>query len=145
MNQNDITIEQLRKIKSLARFKDEELLEFLHFVELTPIAHDTELFHEGNPGDAMYLILDGQMQVYTEKPDGEIEILKILQTGEAFGDLALFYHTKRAASVKALKDSQLLKLTAASLENLTAKQAGLASKFLFSMANSLSQMYAHHK
>jgi CRP-like cAMP-binding protein len=145
MNQNDITIEQLRKIKSLARFKDEELLEFLHFVELTTIAHDTELFHEGNPGDAMYLILDGQMQVYTEKPDGEIEILKILQTGEAFGDLALFYHTKRAASVKALKDSQLLKLTAASLENLTAKQAGLASKFLFSMANSLSQMYAHHK
>jgi len=145
MDNIDIKPEQLRKIKSLSRFKDEELLEFLHFVELTPCAQDVELFHEGNPGDAMFLILEGQMQVYSEKPDGEVVNLKLLQTGDAFGDLALFHHMKRAASVKAVKDSLLLKLTAGSLENLSAKQSGLASKFLFSLANSLSQMYSHFK
>lgn len=145
MENSDVKIEQLKKIKSLSQFKDAELAEFLHFVEITTCAHDIELFHEGSQGDSMYFILEGQMQVYTQKPNGEVEVLKVLQDGDAFGDLGLFHHMKRSASVKAVKDSVLLKLTAASLDNLTHKQAGLASKFLFSLANSLTRMYSHFK
>lgn len=140
MNSANIPPEQLRILKCLSRVNDEERAAFLEFVEPTTCAAKTVLFEEGSVGDCMYLILAGQMRVFTRKK-GQVVTLKLLDAGDAFGDIALFHGTPRLASVEAVSDSQLLKLDAKGLEKLTAKYPALSAAFLHSLATSLSQMY----
>ena len=140
MNSSSTKPEQLRIMKCLSRFQDEERPVLLEFVEPVSCGQNTVLFEEGDTGDCMYLILEGQMRVFTRKK-GQAVTLKLLEAGDAFGDIALFHHTPRLASVDAVRDSKLLKLTAAGLEKLTASHPGLSAKFLHSLAVSLSQMY----
>jgi CRP-like cAMP-binding protein len=127
-------------IRCLNRFQDEERLKFLEFAEPVTCGQNRVLFEEGDTGDCMYLILEGQMRVFSRKK-GQLVTLRLLEAGDGFGDIALFHHTPRLASVDAVCDSQLLKLTADGLEKLTAKHPDLASKFLHSLAMALSQTY----
>lgn len=113
---------------------------FLAFVEPVTCGHNTVLFEEGDTGDCMYLILEGQMRVFHRKK-GQTVPLRLLESGDSFGDIALFHRTPRLAGVEAVRDSQLLKLTSEGLEKLTAKHPDLAAKFLHSLAMSLTQMY----
>ena len=113
---------------------------FLEFVEPVACGQNTVLFEEGDTGDCMYLILEGQMRVFHRKK-GQVVPLRLLESGDSFGDIALFHRTPRLASVEATCDSQLLKLTADGLKKLTAKHPELAAKFLHSLAVSLTQMY----
>lgn len=138
----NISPDKLRKIKSLSKFTDDELAQFLKFVEVSNCPKGKTLFAEGNPGDSMFLIVEGQLRVFNTKPDGHVVVLRVMEAGDAFGDLAFFHNMKRTASVEAISDSVLIQLNQSALDNLTAAQSGLASKFLFSLASSLSPTYA---
>lgn len=142
MDKSDITIAELRNVKSLARLTDDDLREFLKYVEVVSWPQQKVLFEEGQPGDCLYLILQGQLRAFSRKKHGEAVTLKLLEAGDAFGDIAVFHETSRKASVEAVRDSQLLKLTAASLARLEAEQAPLSARFLQSLAHSLRQMYS---
>lgn len=144
MNASDIKPEPLRIMKCLDRFQDAERLAFLEFVELVSCPQGKVLFEEGDAGDSMYLILEGEMRVF-RRSKGQIEALKRLGPGEAFGDIALFNQTPRLAGIDASKDSRLLKLTAGQLEKFTAKHPDLSAKFLSSLTALLTQMYSDFK
>ena len=142
MDKSSISVAQLRNVKSLARLTDAELGEFLNYVELVPWPQQKVLFEEGQEGDCLYLILQGQMRAFSRKKHGEAVTMKMLGAGDVFGDIAVFHGTTRKASVEAVQDSQLLTLTAASLGKLQTEQAALSAQFLQSLAQSLRQMYS---
>ena len=75
------------------------------------------LMRKGDPGDALYLVETGRLAVVRgERPDGtidddEIEILRVLGPGATVGELALVTGDPRSASVRASRDSTLLRLS----------------------------------
>ena len=111
MNKSTIKPAHLRRIKSLALLDDEQLAAFLDFVELVPCALSDTLFHAGQPGDSMFLILEGKMRVYIKQKSGEVFFLRILNAGDAFGEVALLNHAVRSASVEAVESSVLIKIS----------------------------------
>ena len=145
MNQPDVSVDELRQVKCLSRFSDEDCAAFLEFIELENHPPNSLLFKEGDPGDFMYLILDGEIRVFTVKK-GKPVSLKMLGRGDSFGDIALFNQTPRLASVETVTDSRLLKLTEAKLKQFQARCPEASTVFLQSLAISLSRMYAdfHH-
>lgn len=144
MNASEIKPEQLRIMKCLDRFQEADRQAFLPFLELVNCPQGTVLFEEGDAGDSMFLILEGEMRVF-RRHKSQVEGLKRLVPGEAFGDIALFNQTPRLAGIDAAKDSRLLKLTAAQLEKFTAKHPDLSGKFLSSLTALLTQMYSDFK
>jgi len=59
------------------------------------------LFHEGDPGDAMYVVLEGKVRISKLiKGVGE-EALGILERGDYFGEMALIENQPRSADAKA--------------------------------------------
>jgi CRP-like cAMP-binding protein len=127
----------LRRIKSLALLNDEQLAAFLAYVEVVNCAQSATLFREGQPGDSMFLILEGQMRVYTKTRGGEILFLRMLEVGDAFGEVALLNRSARSASVEAVRESILIKITSASLQKLLSEQPALAAQFLYHLARTL--------
>ncbi|CAM9156617.1 unnamed protein product, partial [Hapterophycus canaliculatus] len=63
------------------------------------------LMQEGEPGDAMYVIKTGKLEVYVGG-----SLTRHVGRGGAVGELALLYHTPRSASVKAVEDCELFTL-----------------------------------
>ncbi len=65
------------------------------------------LFREGEPGDAMFIIHSGAVQVYRESGEQPVA-LATLRGGDFFGEMALFDGRPRSASIRALEDTRLL-------------------------------------
>ena len=55
---------------------------------------------QGEPGDCMYVVQQGQIEVVREIPNGEV-LLATLERGDVFGEMALFTKQPRSATVRA--------------------------------------------
>jgi putative peptide zinc metalloprotease protein len=69
-----------------------------------------EIIREGEEGDAVYIVELGRVEVVTPK-GGSLRQLAMLGQGEAFGEQALLSDEPRAATVRALEDVVLLRLS----------------------------------
>ncbi|NVB82256.1 MAG: cyclic nucleotide-binding domain-containing protein [Kofleriaceae bacterium] len=66
------------------------------------------LFREGDPGDALYVIVEGEVAVQAEGPP-RVEMAR-LGAGSFIGEVALMTDQPRSASVTATADSELLRI-----------------------------------
>jgi hypothetical protein len=127
----------LRRIKILADLKDAQLAHLADFMDMQRVPQWKEVVHQGDAGDAMYLILEGELRVRVKVGEKEV-ILATLGIGEFFGDMALFDHGPRSADVVANVDSVVLRITAAAFDRLTREAPALATPFLQATARTLS-------
>ena len=139
MNNPTLKPGHLRRIKSLAMLTDEQLAALACHVEVVNCTQADVLFREGEPGDSMFMILEGQMRVFTKQKSGEVLFLRLLEAGELFGEVALLAKTPRSASIEAAKSSTLIKLTSAGLQNFIAAQPAAAAQFLYHLARALGR------
>ena len=68
------------------------------------LARGDVLFLEGEPGDRLYVVIDGKIKLGRASPDGRENLLAILGPGEMFGELSLFDPGPRTATATALTD-----------------------------------------
>jgi hypothetical protein len=127
----------LRRVKLLAGFSDAQLQHFAQFTELQPVAQWTVVVKQGEQGDTMYLILEGELRVRLVV-GGKETILATLGPGDFFGDMAMFDHGPRSADVVANVDSTVLKISAANFANLTEAAPDLAAPFLLAASKTLA-------
>jgi CRP-like cAMP-binding protein len=80
---------------------------------------------EGTPGDVMYLIEWGRVEVLS-KTDGRSRVLAVLGEGDFFGEMALLTGNTRSATVRAVTDVDLLALYQPDFDELVLKYPTLA-------------------
>ena len=68
------------------------------------------VFHEGDPGDTLHLIVKGHVAVRITTPLWDEGILRLLGPGQIFGELALIDPAPRVASVVAVDQCETLAL-----------------------------------
>jgi NTE family protein len=71
------------------------------------------LFHQGDVADALYVVRNGRLQVR----QGDV-VLRELGRGEVIGELGLLTGAPRSASIKAVRDSTLVRLTKAQFDKI---------------------------
>jgi CRP-like cAMP-binding protein len=127
----------LRRIKILANLKDAQLAHLSDFMELEKVPQHSVVFSQGEVGDAMYLVLSGELRARVVVADIE-SLLATFSAGDFFGDMALFDNGPRSADVVANVDSTLLKISAANFYRLIREAPALATPFLQATARTLS-------
>ena len=77
--------------------------EAIHYVvdKLKYKAYQKEevICHAGDPGDKMFIIINGQVKVAVYSPDNEENVIAHLGSGDHFGEMALLTGEPRSASV----------------------------------------------
>ena len=63
---------------------------------------------EGDPADALYVVISGRVKVFLGSDDGKEVVLTVLVAGECFGEIALLDEEPRSASVAAMEQTKLL-------------------------------------
>jgi NTE family protein len=79
------------------------------------------LFRQGDEGDALYLLARGLLQVWIDSPetgDGGQRLIAEIAPGEVVGEIGMLAGGKRSASIRAVRDSLLLRMDAAAFDEL---------------------------
>jgi CRP/FNR family transcriptional regulator/CRP/FNR family cyclic AMP-dependent transcriptional regulator len=139
MDKSSLKPGNLRRIKSLAVLSDEQLAAFINYVDVVSVPRGTTLFQEKQPGDSLYMILEGEMRIFIEQRGGQIILLRLLEAGDTFGEVALLNQAPRSASVEAKTDCTLIQVTSQMLEKLMGEQPAAAAPFLFHLAKTLGR------
>lgn len=132
-----IKLGALRRIKVLAELSDSQLEKFVQLMEVLPVRQWAEIVRQGEVGDAMYLILEGELRVRL-MVNGRETTLATLMAGEFFGEISLFDTGPRSADVVANKDSLLLKVGAQAFANMLASAPELAAPLLYAIGKTLT-------
>lgn len=104
---------------------------------IRPIEEGRELFHKGDAGHEMYVLLTGKIQIIDENLEGK-ELIAELKPGELFGEMAMFEKShKRSATAVAVENSQLLVLSEETLMKFMEKK--MPRKFLANIIAVLCQ------
>ena len=87
------------------------------------------LFKAGDPGDALYIIARGKVEVLTDGLRGADAGGAIAQLGErhAFGEMSLLSGGPRTATIRAFEDTDLLKIVKEDFDRLVAADRQLAN------------------
>ena len=79
------------------------------------------LFRINDPGDCMYIVITGRLLIYSVLPDQTHKMISEIGPGEYVGELELLMAEQRNLTVKAIRDTELLKLSKKGFERLVKK------------------------
>jgi NTE family protein len=116
--------EFLRNVPVFAALSDQMREEIARLAAGVSVAREEWLFREGEPADGVYVVRVGHLEVIDEA--GDPQTLNTLTRGAVLGELALLSGSARSASVRALRDTELLKIDKASFHSLLRREPELA-------------------
>lgn len=93
-----------------AGLSDRELDEIARAARTRLLAAREELFHKGDAGGDLCVIVRGRLKAFATGPDGDDIVFSYQDAGEVVGELAAFVQQERSASVEAVESSELLVL-----------------------------------
>src|ERR671930_453244 len=100
---------------------------------------ETRVFHEGDPGDACYIVSQGSCRVTRQHSDGRVITLATLGPGAIFGELAMLDGERRSASVEAAENTELLALPATDMRRLIRSHPEMAEKLVVALNQLLAE------
>jgi CRP/FNR family cyclic AMP-dependent transcriptional regulator len=127
----------VRRAPLFASLDDEAASALRATMARTELSRAEVLFHEGDPGDRLYVIVDGKVKLGRASGDGRENLLAILGPGEMFGELSLFDPGPRNATATAVADTVLIGLGNEDLTQWLAGRPDVARGLLRALARRL--------
>jgi serine/threonine protein phosphatase PrpC len=126
-------LEALRDIELFRELSMPEIVKVYNALTHLRVDPGTPIIREGDKSEHLYVIVEGNVQVERDR-------LPIAQlgTGSHFGEMALLNQKPRSATVTALEPTTLLCLERGSFHQLMSHEPGIATKFLWKFAQTLS-------
>ena len=103
--------EKRRLIKSVSLFaglSDKDLDGLIGVARNTRLTARERLFHKGDEGTQIYLVIQGRLKALTTSEEGDDVVFSILGEGEVFGEIALLGRPQRTATIIAITPCDLL-------------------------------------
>lgn len=134
---SDYRTEQLRGVRFFEGLKPAalEMIAKVSVEEQHPLG--TRLFSHGDPGDRLYLILEGKIRISRELPGMGEEALAVLGRGQVFGEMALLDESPRSADAIVHERCRLLAIPKDAFDDLLFLHKDLAYEVLQSFVRLL--------
>jgi CRP/FNR family transcriptional regulator, cyclic AMP receptor protein len=98
----------------------------------------TKIFQYGDPGDKLFIILDGKVRISREVAGMGEEALAVLGPGEVFGEMSLIDEAPRSADARVHERCRLLVITKEAFDDLLFLHKDLAFEVLWNCVRLLS-------
>jgi len=100
----------LTDINMFELLNEDDRLALAEVVDELNVAAGHTLFQAGDPGDSLFIIKSGQIELFIKDTVGQKIVLTTAESGDMFGELAMLDSGPRTATALALKDSEVLVL-----------------------------------
>ena len=92
------------------------------------------ILRRGEPGDSMFIINRGKVEVQLHAADGKLQQVAVLERGNFFGEMALLTGEPRTADISALEETEILEIRKPALKQLLEENAQLAEALSHKLA-----------
>ncbi len=118
----------LSRCDLLRHLPADEIEELLPYVRSRHLAADETLFRAGDPGDALYIVARGEMEILGDESAAPQQTHRIAQVGQgdAFGEMALLSGGQRTATARSVGETDLLAIEKRDFDELLANDPRLA-------------------
>jgi CRP-like cAMP-binding protein/Zn-dependent protease len=117
-------VEAAEMIDRLPAFEDlpeDVLSDLAGRVRLRSLPPEHAVFRQGDRADAFFVLRKGRLAVEDEHPEtGDTRVLRTLEPGESFGELALLSAAPRSATIRAMTDAQVFEIDKPTFDRLLA-------------------------
>ncbi len=121
-------IDALRNVELFSSFTGEELLSIAQRLKYALFANGDIITRQGAVAHWLYMLIEGEAEVFLETPDQPRRKLSTLYPGNFFGEMGLMTGAPRAATVVATRDTQCYRLDKASFEDILKNRPELAEE-----------------
>ena len=109
--------------------------------ELGKIYHDGEMIIcEGEEGNCMYVIQQGQVEVVVKGEDDQDVRLGVRKEGEFIGEMAIFDRDVRSATVRALGEARVLTVDKKNFMRRVHEDPSLAFRLVETMSHRIREL-----
>ncbi len=132
----------LALLKQAAIFKDladDELQRVAEICKELHFKYGQTIFKEGDPGNRLYIISEGEVRISRDVPGSGEEALTVLKKGACFGEMSVFDRSERSTDAIANVDCTLTTITRSDFEILLDFNRDLAYKVLWAVVRLLSE------
>ena len=124
----------LAELELFEHVTEEDRASLAEFIDIRKLEAGETLFKTGEPGESLYIVRDGEVELFIRDTAGQKILLAIAGNGEVFGELALLDRGPRTATAMALTDTELLELDREDLLLLFHKSPTAALRLLAAMS-----------
>ncbi|HEX6535520.1 MAG TPA: cyclic nucleotide-binding domain-containing protein [Gemmatimonadaceae bacterium] len=132
------TVELLRGLAIFRELSDEELAKVAELAVEKSYAAGEHIFHEGEPGNRLFVIVAGQVRISRQIPGAGEEALAVLDPGAMFGEMSVFDRSERSTDAIAHVATRLITIARPEFEMLLDFDRDLAQKVLWAVVRMLS-------
>src|SRR5664279_2583098 len=90
------TLELLRPLPLFTALTADELGKIAELCESKSYESGDYIFHEGEPGNRLFIIVEGGVRISRQIPGAGEEALAVLKRGAMFGEMAVFDRSERS-------------------------------------------------
>jgi CRP/FNR family transcriptional regulator, cyclic AMP receptor protein len=141
--QVDFAVEALGRCRLFAGMDRDSLAAMARTLRARRFRRGEVLFHEGDPGDALFVVASGAVKVVVPSEEGEEAILVTLRRGDFLGELALLDGAPRSASAIALESTEALALPRDQFRTLVASEPAIRDALLTALSAELRRLTTH--
>ena len=96
---------------------------------LARVPAGTTIFQEGQPGDEMYVIQSGRVEIL-KNAKGTEKRLTVLEKGDFFGEISILENIPRTASARAITDVDLVRINQSTFDEMLRNNSEIAVRML---------------
>ncbi len=100
----------LANIRMFDHLDEDERTSLANVIDELKVAKGQTLFDAGDPGDSLFIVVTGEIELFIKDTVGQKIVLHTAQPGDMFGELAMLDSGPRTATALALIDSEVLVL-----------------------------------
>ncbi len=116
----------------------EELDRIITLGRLVTYSKGAMLFVEGDPGEALYIVVDGSVRIGKNVPGAKEEAMAFIERGGCFGEMALFDEFPRSATAIAHQECRVLFIEKQAFLDLLRGEPVIGRKILWAFCRTLS-------
>lgn len=132
------TRELLKNVAIFRDLDDGEIAEIAEVCREEKFVSGEYIFREGESGNRLFLIVEGEVRISRDVPGSGEEALAILKPGALFGEMAVFDRSERSTHAISHGGTTVLTITRPDFEMLLDFNRELAYKVLWSVTRVLS-------
>ncbi|MEO5705174.1 MAG: Crp/Fnr family transcriptional regulator [Candidatus Limnocylindrales bacterium] len=119
---------------------EDELTRIAQTMNRRRFRRDEVIFHEGDPGDSLHVVVEGRVKITRESAEGEEAIVAILSPGDSFGEIVLLDGAPRSASATAMEATETMTMPRSTFVELVEGGSPFRAQLLTGLAQRVRRL-----
>lgn len=132
-------IQELKGLRIFYNMDERDIFEVMKRCQTHRYTKGDLVFSEGDEDNSLYVIVEGEFEISSQTDSGENLRYFCAGQGLVFGEMAFLDTQPRSASITAIEDGEVFKITREAFDDLFEQQTKTAARFMMGVAEIISR------